>query len=66
MIEAKIRLELTDHVQVLSVSDGIESLLGFKPDDFLSGRVSLRERIHPHDQDIADSLFSGDSRQDAG
>jgi len=43
---------------ILSVADSIESLLGFTADDYLSGRVSLLQQIHPHDSDIADMLFS--------
>jgi diguanylate cyclase (GGDEF)-like protein/PAS domain S-box-containing protein len=58
LLEANLRVELNDRLPVLSVSDGIEALLGFKPDDFLSGRVSLKDRIHPHDLDIAALLFS--------
>jgi diguanylate cyclase (GGDEF)-like protein/PAS domain S-box-containing protein len=58
MLEAKLRLGLTDRLPVLSVSDGIEALLGFKPGDFLLATVSLQDRIHPHDSDIAAILFS--------
>jgi hypothetical protein len=39
MLETHIRLSLTDPMTVLSVSDGVEALLGFKPDDFLAGKV---------------------------
>jgi PAS domain S-box-containing protein len=66
VIEAKIRLALADHGQVLTVNDGIEPLLGFKPEDFLSTRVSLHERIHPDDHDIADALFSPEATPDTG
>lgn len=40
------------------VSDSVEALLGYKADDFLSKRISLKELIHPHDNDIADALFA--------
>ncbi len=43
---------------MLSVSGGLEALLGFPADDYLSGRVSLKQHIHPHDADIAGTLFS--------
>ena len=58
MLEANLRLALTDGLPVLSVSDSIEALLGFSPDSFVSARVSLKDRIHPHDADIAFALFS--------
>lgn len=58
LLEAKISLALTDALPVLSVSDSIVTLLGFSPDAFLDGRISLKSRIHPDDQDIADELFS--------
>jgi diguanylate cyclase (GGDEF)-like protein/PAS domain S-box-containing protein len=58
MLEAKLRLGLTDRLPVLAVSDGIETLLGFKADEFLLAKVSLKDRIHPHDSDIAAVLFS--------
>ncbi|MGZ8982500.1 MAG: PAS domain-containing protein [Methylotenera sp.] len=50
----------------MSVSDGIEDMLGFKSDDFLTGKVSLRSRIHADDQDIADDLFSTDIHKSSG
>jgi len=62
VLEATLRLALTDQLPVLSVSESIEALLGFASDDFLSARVSLKELIHPHDQDIAEILFSSDSQ----
>ncbi|MFA6969908.1 MAG: EAL domain-containing protein [Gallionella sp.] len=58
MLDVHIRLLLTDPMTVLSVSDSIEAMLGFKPTEFLTGQVSFKSRIHAHDQDIADELFS--------
>ena len=66
ILEATVRLALTAKLPVLSVSDGIEALLGFKLEDFLSSRVSLKERIHPDDSDIADALFSPEIQSGAG
>ena len=63
VLEASIRLALTGLLPIVSVSDSIEALLGFSADDYLSGRVSLKQQIHPQDSDIADMLFSsGDPR----
>lgn len=66
MLETHIRLSLTDPMTVLSVSDGVEALLGFKPDDFLAGKVSLENLIHVHDQDIAADLFSTGANKTSG
>jgi diguanylate cyclase (GGDEF)-like protein/PAS domain S-box-containing protein len=66
ILQASVRLALTAKLPVLSVGDGIEALLGFKPEDFLSSRVSLKERIHPDDSDIADALFSPEIQRGAG
>ena len=66
MLLANIQIDLTNRPHVLSASDGIEALLGFKPEDFLSSRVSLQERIHPHDADIAAILFSPAIEEPAG
>ena len=62
VLEARVCLGLKGLMPILSVTDSIEALLGFTADDYLSGRVSLNQQIHPHDTDIADMLFStGDS-----
>lgn len=66
VLEANICISLTDPMKVLSVSDGIENLLGFKSADFLTGKVSLKSRIHADDQDIADDLFSTEINQTSG
>jgi diguanylate cyclase (GGDEF)-like protein/PAS domain S-box-containing protein len=58
MLEAAFHLALEQQPQVLSVSEGVEALLGYKPEDFLTSKVSLPGRIHPNDSDIAEPLFS--------
>jgi PAS domain S-box-containing protein len=66
LLEAKICLELSDHLMVLSVSDSIKALLGFSAEDFTSLTISLKELIHPHDHDIAETLFSADLQTGSG
>jgi PAS domain S-box-containing protein len=66
MIATNFRLALREHLAVLSVSDTIEALLGYHPEDFLSGRVTFQDRIHPHDQDIADMLLAPDLKNASG
>ncbi|TAN65899.1 MAG: PAS domain S-box protein [Methylobacter sp.] len=58
VLEAHVSIALTAPIEVLSVTDSIEDLLGFEAGDFLTGRASLKDRIHAHDRDIADDLFS--------
>ncbi len=58
VLEARFLISLTAPITVLSVTDGITDLLGFKAEDFLTGKVSLKNRIHAHDQDLGDELFS--------
>jgi PAS domain S-box-containing protein len=64
--DAKICLSLTDHLPVVSVSESIEALLGFTAEDFISLKVSLKELIHPHDHDIAETLFLSDLQTGSG
>ncbi len=58
-LDAKFSFTLTEgSISLLSVSDSVVALLGYKAEDFLSKRISLKELIHPHDNDIADALFA--------
>lgn len=52
-----MRLELTDPIRVLFVCEAVEELLGFPPEDWLSSRISLRDRIHPEDTDVLSSIL---------
>jgi diguanylate cyclase (GGDEF)-like protein/PAS domain S-box-containing protein len=58
VIEATLSISLTEGLPVLAVSGGIEELLGFKADEFLSAKVLLQDRIHPDDADVASALFT--------
>jgi len=66
VLEAHILISLIAPITVLSVTDDIEDLLGFKAADFLSAKVSLQNQIHAHDQDIADDLFSIETNRTHG
>jgi diguanylate cyclase (GGDEF)-like protein/PAS domain S-box-containing protein len=57
LLEAIFRIALTARPHVLSVSEGVKGLLGYEQEDFLSGRVSLAERVHPHDAESFSKLF---------
>ncbi len=67
VVEARfvILLITPDTAQVLSVSDDIESLLGYQSSDFISGKLSLKDLIHSDDQDIAEILFEPDLTHDS-
>lgn len=65
-LKARFHFALTSDLSALSVTHDVEALLGYGPDDFLSGRVSLRHRIHPGDQDIAEVLFAPDIQAPSG
>ena len=60
MNEATFRVALNGSREVLSVSEGVTNLLGFAPEEFLSSRVQLKDRIHLHDADVVSQLFCGD------
>ena len=64
--QAIVRLALDDRRTVLSVSAGAEVLLGFTAEDFLSRRVSLVERVHRGDSEIAALLFSSEGKSSSG
>ncbi|MGB6193092.1 MAG: EAL domain-containing protein [Terracidiphilus sp.] len=67
MLEAVFRLELLEERQVvLSVSEGVEKLLGYKPADLLAGDVSFGDLMHPNDVDVACRMFSPRSREHSG
>ncbi|HLY41638.1 MAG TPA: EAL domain-containing protein [Terracidiphilus sp.] len=49
---------LLERQQVVSVSEGVEQLLGFSQSQFLAGAISLADRVHTGDLDIVDRIFS--------
>ncbi len=66
LIESRFSIALTHPARVLSVSNDIDNLLGFKEEVFRNGNISLQSLIHPHDQDIADVLFSNEMHPASG
>ncbi len=52
--------------QLVSAGDDVEALLGFRPEEFLSARVRLQDRIHPEDAGLAETLFSQKSTNTSG
>ena len=66
MPEATFRILMKGHPSVIWVSEGVEALLGYKPEDFLNSAINLAERTHPHDVDIVARLLSPDVAEGAG
>ena len=64
MVQAVFRIRLQERHQVLWVDAGAEPLLGFKPEAFVDGLVSLAERIHPDDADVAAKIFQRNAGAD--
>lgn len=65
-IETTFRLRLTDQLELLSVGDRVEPLLGIAAGEFLSSRVTLIDRIHLDDHDYASFLFSPSQAKRSG
>lgn len=66
MLSAEFRVVLLERLKILSVSRSVEVLLGYKPADFVSAKVSLADLIHPQDAEIARKLFSPEGGEPAG
>jgi len=60
LIEASFLIVLTEPIHLVSVSDSVEDLLGFKAAEFISGEVSLQGQTHLDDDDISKKIFSTD------
>lgn len=65
-VTARFRLGLTQPLQVLSAFDGVQQLLGFPPEDFLEGRVTLESRVHPEDLELLRGILSSNLSEPSG
>ncbi len=61
-----LKLSPADPTRVLSASGQSHDVLGFSAEELLAGRVILRDRVHPDDRSLADSLFSPDQSASPG
>ena len=66
MFEADFRLALKEKIDVLSASERVEALLGYKPKEFLLSTISLEGLVHPHDAAVVRQLFSPSSKGESG
>jgi diguanylate cyclase (GGDEF)-like protein/PAS domain S-box-containing protein len=65
VLEATLRIALTEGLPVLAVCGAIEGLLGFKAEEFLSSKVCLKDRIHPDDADVASVLLAPEVQKES-
>jgi len=66
VFKASYCLDVSEQPLILAVGDDVEVTLGFTSHDLLSSAVSLIDRIHPHDADISERLFSAEAPLDSG
>ncbi len=66
MREVCFNFEMNSSWRMLSVEGPVEELLGYTAEQFVQGAVDLRNRIHAHDQDIRELLFSPDNPSSGG
>jgi diguanylate cyclase (GGDEF)-like protein/PAS domain S-box-containing protein len=66
VFEADFRLALKENIDVLSASERVDAILGYKPKEFLSSAISLEGLVHPHDAAVVRQLFSPSSNDESG
>ena len=66
MPDATFCLVLKSPPQLVSVGEDVESLLGYRREEFLTAKVHLQDRIHPEDAGLAENLFSQNSTKKSG
>ncbi len=66
MQEVTFCVDLNHLPRLLFVNENVKALLGHTADDFLSNNVTLQDRIHPADADVAHTLFSPDHEDQTG
>ncbi len=66
MFEADFCLALKEKLDVLSASERVEALLGYKPKEFLLSTISLEGLVHPRDVSVVRQLFSPSSKDESG
>ena len=60
MDRAEFCIRLLGRQQIISVNGDVEALLGIATSRFLAGDVTLKERIHTQDADVAARLFDAE------
>ena len=65
-LDVRFRIDLSDPPRVISLEGGVEVLLGYRAEQFLSGEVSFAGLIHPGDQDVAGQVLAPVQENRAG
>ena len=66
MSDATFCFVLKSPPQLVLVGEDVEALLGYAQEEFLTAKVQLKDRIHPEDAGLAETLFSQKSSQTSG
>jgi PAS domain-containing protein len=66
MSDATFCFVLKSPPQLVSAGEGVEALLGYTQEEFLTANVQLKDRIHPEDAGLAETLFSQDGTNTSG
>jgi len=66
MSDATFCFVLKSPPQLVSAGEGVEALLGYTLEEFLTANVQLKDRIHPEDAGLAETLFSQDGTNTSG
>ena len=66
MLDAAFRYVSGNPPRLASVDDRGKTLLGYRPQQFLTSQVDLRDRVHKDDRLFFDSLFATKNRQPHG
>jgi len=66
MTEATFCFVLRSPPRLVAAGEDVEALLGYTQEDFLTARVQLKDRIHPEDTGLAESLLSAKRKNSSG
>jgi diguanylate cyclase (GGDEF)-like protein/PAS domain S-box-containing protein len=58
LLDVVFRFVLRDSPELVSASAGVEALLGFTPEQFLTSKVRFEDRVHRDDASVGAFLFS--------
>src|ERR1700683_1874148 len=58
MLDVVFRFVLRDSPELVSASAGVEALLGFTPERFLTSKVRFEDRVHRDDASVGAFFFS--------
>jgi diguanylate cyclase (GGDEF)-like protein/PAS domain S-box-containing protein len=65
-LTADVRLRLTQPLQVLAVSEGMQELLGYSIEEWLTAGVHLLDRVHAEDRTLLQPLLVSDLGSPSG